>query len=53
MIVIRGDDVKEVERVEGDNCFSFFISTSTHKSMTIQPSVITISTFFGILKFYI
>ena len=53
MIVIRGDDVKEIERKEEDKWFSSFIEGTESNSVVKQPSGAKNATVFGILALYI
>ena len=53
MIVIRGDDVKEIERKEEDKWFSSFIEGTESNSVVKQPPGAKNATVFGILAFYI
>ena len=48
MIVIRGDDVKEIERKEEDKWFSSFIEGTESDSVVIQPPGAKNATVFGI-----
>ena len=53
MIVIRGEDVKEIERKEEDKWFSSFIEGTESNSVVKQPPGAKNTTVFGILAFYI
>ena len=48
MIVIRGDDVKEIERKEEDKWFSSFIEGTESNSVVKQPPGAKNVTVFGI-----
>ena len=53
MIVIRREDVKEIERKEEDKWFSSFIEGTESNSVVKQPPGAKNATVFGILAFYI
>ena len=53
MIVIRGEDVKEIERKEEDKWFSSFIEGTESNSVVKQPPGAKNATVFWILAFYI
>ena len=53
MIVIRREDVKEIERKEEDKWFASFIEGTESNSVVKQPPGAKNATVFGILAFYI